>query len=117
LCHWPKYINLLAKVTNPKNIIPIQVGITSKIFFHICDVQILANFASKIAKLVEITLEKNIYPKFPRFFWSTKSKNSLQKKTLACYIGYNFLETLFKSQVLLLSKNPNYEKTYEKNKT
>jgi hypothetical protein len=35
-------------------------------FFHICDVKILANFAQKFAKLVQITLEKHIFPKFPR---------------------------------------------------
>jgi hypothetical protein len=32
---------------------------------HFCDVKMGASFAPKIAKLVEIILEKHIFPKFP----------------------------------------------------
>jgi hypothetical protein len=39
-------------------------------------VEILANFAPKIAKLVEITLEKHTFPKFPRFLGQKKRKIS-----------------------------------------
>jgi len=44
---------LILKILNIKNII-------FYFFLNMCDVEILANFAPKIAKLVEITLEKNI---------------------------------------------------------
>jgi hypothetical protein len=52
-----------------------------RFFFHTRDVKILPNFAPKIAKLVEITLQKRISPKFPRFAkktntdWNLTSKN------------------------------------------
>jgi hypothetical protein len=36
------------------------------VFSHICDVKILEKFAPKIAKLVQITLEKHNCPKFSR---------------------------------------------------
>jgi hypothetical protein len=39
-------------------------------------VEILANFASKIVKLVEITLEKHTFPKFSRFLGQKKRKFS-----------------------------------------
>jgi hypothetical protein len=35
-------------------------GCGGMFFFHICDVEILTNFAPKIMKLVKITLEKHI---------------------------------------------------------
>jgi hypothetical protein len=57
----------------------------SDFFSHICDVQILANFASKIAKLVEITLENHIYPNFSRFFVRKKRKFGEKKKTGVLY--------------------------------
>jgi hypothetical protein len=40
----------------------------SGFFSQFCDVKILVNFAPKFAKLVEITLGKRIYLKFPRIF-------------------------------------------------
>jgi hypothetical protein len=46
---------------------------------HICDVEILAKFSPKIAKLVDITLKKNM---FVQNFLVKKSENLLQKKTL-----------------------------------
>jgi hypothetical protein len=49
-------------------------------FFHICDVKILVIFSPKIAKLVEITLGKHIYPKFPRFFCQKKQKFTPKEK-------------------------------------
>lgn len=54
-------------------------------FFHICDVQILVNFASKIAKLVEITLRKTYLSKNPimrKPMKKTKHKLSFQKNTI-----------------------------------
>jgi hypothetical protein len=52
------------------------------IFFpHTCDVEILANFSPKIAKLVEITLlKKGFFQSFPDFFVEEKRKFSPQKK-------------------------------------
>ncbi len=38
------------------------------------------NFTPKIAKLVEITLEKHIYTKFPRFYCQKKAKIRSKKK-------------------------------------
>jgi hypothetical protein len=49
----------------------------------------LAKFGLKIAKLVEITLEKHIFSKISQiFFVEKKGKNSLQKKhtsSIACF--------------------------------
>jgi hypothetical protein len=45
-------------------------------------------YGFKIAKLVEITLEKHIAPKSPRFFLLKKRENLLQKKntsSIACF--------------------------------
>jgi len=54
--------------------------LTSSVFKKNCDVKILADFASKIAKLVEITLEKHIYPEFPRFSCQKKRKFAPKKE-------------------------------------
>jgi hypothetical protein len=43
-------------------------------------VKILANFAPKIAKLVEITLEKHIFENFPDYFLVEKEENIRSKK-------------------------------------
>jgi hypothetical protein len=45
-----------------------------------CDVKIIANFASKITKMVEITLEKHIYPEIPRFSCRKKKKFAPKKE-------------------------------------
>jgi hypothetical protein len=50
-------------------------------FFHICDAEILANFASEIAKLLKITLKKK-FEKFPDFLVKKKQKFSPKKETL-----------------------------------
>jgi hypothetical protein len=55
--------------------------LTGSVLKKNCDVKILANFASKIAKLVEITLEKHIYPEFPTFSCGKKAK--IRSKTRA----------------------------------
>ncbi len=49
--------------------------------FHICDVENLAKFGPKFAKLVKITLEKHINPKFPRFSCGKKRKFASKKNT------------------------------------
>jgi len=54
--------------------------LTSSVFFKNCDVKILADFASKIAKLVEITLEKHIYSEYPRFSCRKKRKFAPKKE-------------------------------------
>jgi hypothetical protein len=55
---------------------PTLGGALQSVFFfsHIYDVKILVYFAPKIAKLVKITLQKHIFPKFPRFFLSKRVK-------------------------------------------
>jgi hypothetical protein len=47
-------------------------------FFHICDVEILAKIAPKIAKLVKITLEKHINPKLKKAKIQFKEKQCFQ---------------------------------------
>jgi hypothetical protein len=42
----------------------------------------LEKFPPELAKLVKITEEKHIYPKFPRIFFSKITENSLPNKTL-----------------------------------
>jgi len=57
-------------------------------------VEILANFAPEIAKLVEITLQKHTFPKFPRFL-GQKSENLLQNE-LARQANFAALKSLKK---------------------
>jgi hypothetical protein len=49
---------------------PQQQCFEKKKFLHISNVEILANFASKLAKLVEIILEKRHFSKIPQIFLS-----------------------------------------------
>ncbi len=74
--------NILRKNWNLKNELEKKTTDCNQcFFFHTRDVKILPNFAPKIAKLVEITLQKRISPKFPRFAkktntdWNLLSKN------------------------------------------
>jgi hypothetical protein len=54
------------KISKFLKIIQLVLKLLSSVFFlHICDVEMGASFAPKIAKLVEIRLEKHIFPKFP----------------------------------------------------
>jgi hypothetical protein len=51
------------------------------LFYFICDVKIIANFAPNFAKLVEITLGKHIFRKFPWFFCEKQKKFTQNKNT------------------------------------
>jgi len=59
---------------------PLATGFFSFLFFsfHICDVEILAKIAPKIAKLVKITLEKHINPKLKKAKLRLKEKQCFQ---------------------------------------
>lgn len=51
-------------------------------FFTFCDVEILANFVTKITKLVKFTLEKQHFSKISRtFLWQKKAKICFTKNT------------------------------------
>jgi len=51
------------------------------IFFIFCDLEILANFVTKITKLVKFTLEKKIFLKnFPDYFVTKKKKKKKREK-------------------------------------
>ncbi len=70
---------------------------------HICDIEILAKSGPKIAKLVEITLQKHISPKFLRIrrsSWRAKS-NSIsynkmwKKKKVECPEYNSIMQVIF----------------------